>query len=356
MCRTKKILFFFCMLVLVSCHHAPVFVVEGTITNADGKTLYLEHTALMKTDVMDSVELDQSGTFRLKATAPIAPDFYRLRIGGRSLPLVIDSVDNIRITTTWDSLPYTLTIAGSEASLQMAQLRAVARSASREELRHHAMQLIMQNPRSLAAYYAVFLKQNGEAVWNILDSNDRRMYQVVATSFQTWMPEHERTKVLCNQVREVIKTERAVQSQQAINQLVANAENAFLEIELPDENGEMQALSQLKGQVVLLDFSSVEMERAIAYTFELRELYNKYHKRGFDIYSVSLNRNLLAWQDAVVNLPWITVQVDETTAAPVFMLYNVQALPTTFLLDRKGNIQGRYTDFNQLEADISKYL
>jgi hypothetical protein len=34
----------------------------------------------------------------------------------------------------------------------------------------------------------------------------------------------------------------------------------------------------------------------------------------------------------------------------------VQALPTIFLLDKKGNVQGRYADFATLEADIRKYL
>ena len=247
-------------------------------------------------------------------------------------------------------------IEGSEASLLMAQLRATARVVTRSELREQAQQLIMQNPRSLAAYYAVFLKQNGEYIWNIFDASDRRMYQVVATSFQTWMPDHERTKILCNQVKEVIHAERSAQSQQAVHQLIADSENAFLDIELPDENGQMQALSQFRGCVILLDFSSAEMQQAIAYTFELRELYNEYHKRGLEIYSVSLNRNRLAWQDAAANLPWTTVQLDETTATPVLLRYNVQALPTLFLFDKKGNVQGRYSDFTKLEADIRKYL
>jgi glutathione peroxidase-family protein len=352
----KKIIFYFSLIALVACQRTPMFTVEGVVVNAAGQMLYLEHTALLTTSAVDSVELDESGQFTLRADAPQSPDFYRLRIGSRSLPLAIDSIETVQITTSYDSLSHTLNIEGSEASLLMAQLRATARVATREELRQQAQQLIMQNPRSLAAYYAVFLKQNGEYIWNLLDASDRRMYQVVATSFQTWMPDHERTKILCNQVKEVIRAERSLQSQQAVHQLIADSENAFLDIELPDEMGQMQSLSQFRGKVVVLDFSSAEMQQAIAYTFELRELYNQYHKRGLEIYSVSLNRNRLAWQDAAANLPWTTVQLDENTATSVLMRYNVQALPTIFLLDKKGNVQGRYADFATLEADIRKYL
>ena len=85
-------------------------------------------------------------------------------------------------------------------------------------------------------------------------------------------------------------------------------------------------------------------------------MYNKYHKRGLEIYSVSIDRNKLLWEQIVENLPWITVHADQNVAAQVLLQYNVQGLPTLFLLDRKGNVQGRYIDFKQLEADIRKYL
>ena len=206
------------------------------------------------------------------------------------------------------------------------------------------------------AYYAVFLKQGGQYVWNILDPADRRMYQAVATSFNTWMPAYERTKVLYNQVLEILQAERSIKNQQTMLQFIDEAENAILDITLPDEMGEMQSLSDLQGDVVVLDFSSAEMESAVGYTFELRELYNQYHKRGLEIYSVSIDRNKLLWEQTVENLPWITVHADQNNAVKVLMQYNVQSLPTLFLLDRKGIVQGRYIDFKQLDTDIRKYL
>ena len=118
----------------------------------------------------------------------------------------------------------------------------------------------------------------------------------------------------------------------------------------------MQSLSQYRGKVIVLDFSSTEMDQYVAYNFELRELYNQYHKRGLDIYSVSIDRNQLAWEDATENLPWTIVRAYDNEAVQVLTQYNVQSLPTLFLFDRDGNVQGRFTDFNALEADINKYL
>ena len=133
------------------------------------------------------------------------------------------------------------------------------------------------------------------------------------------------------------------------------AENAFLDIALQDDNGITQSLSDLRGKVIVLDFSAIEMEQSKGYIFELRKLYNRYSKRGMAIYSVSLDRNRLLWEDGVVNLPWTNVYAGEK-ATEVLMQYNVQAIPTLFLLDRKGNVQGRYSNFEQLDADIRKYL
>ena len=351
----KKIILFVFALALIGCQHTPTFTIEGKITHANGETLYLEHTGLVKTTALDSCVLDANGDFKLHAVAPEHPDFYRLRIASQSLPLAIDSTETIAITASRDSLSHTLAIKGSDNSLAIAQLRATARAASREQLREHAKTIIVTNPRSLAAYYAVFLKQGGQYIWNIFDAADRRMYQAVATSFNVWMPNYERTKALYAQVTDILKAEREMQQQAAMRQLINDAENTVLDISLTDDNGITQSLSDLRGKLIVLDFSAIEMEQSQGYIFELRELYNRYHNRGVTIYSVSLDRNKLLWEDGVVNLPWTNVYAGEQ-AIEVMTRYNVQSIPTLFLLDRKGNVQGRYTSFEQLDADIRKHL
>jgi hypothetical protein len=353
--EVKNIVYLVLVLVLVGCQQVPTFTVEGRVTNAVGKTLYLEHTALVKTSILDSCVLDSVGAFAFSASAPAYPDFYRLRVGSVSLPLAIDSTESVEVVTSLDSLSHTLCIKGSSTTLEIAALRAVAREGSRAVLREASQQLIVANPRSLSAYYAVFMKQGGEYVWDVFDPSDRRMFQAVATSFQTWMPEYERTKTLCGQVRDVMYAERSARQQQAVLQMIDDAENAFLDIALTDEQGVVRSLADLRGKVVVLDFSAIEMEQSMGYVFELRELYNRYNTSGLEIYSVSLDRNKLLWEDGVVNLPWVNVYAGEN-AVEVLTRYNVQSLPTLFLLDRKGNVQGRYTDFEQLGTDIRKYL
>lgn len=354
--KNQLSLIFVGFIVLVGCTKQPTFTISGTLTNAADKTIYLEHTALLGTTIVDSCHIDTDGNYSLEAPAPTYPDFYRLRVGSRSLPIAIDSTEHVQVSTSLDSLPYTLNINGSEVSAQMAQLRASARTATRDVLREQTQKIILANPRSLVAYYALFLKQNGLPIWDMADPSDRRLYQAVATSYNLWMPEYNRTKALYNQVLEYMQAERSLRSQLAAQQLIADSENAFLDITLPDAKGQMQSLSQYRGKVIVLDFSSTEMEQYVAYNFELRELYNQYHKQGLEIYSVGIERNLLAWEEATENLPWLTVRALDNEITEVLTRYNVQSLPTLFLFDKEGNVQGRYTDFTALEADINKYL
>lgn len=354
--KNQLSLIFVGFIVLVGCTKQPTFTISGTLTNAADKTIYLEHTALLGTTIVDSCHIDTDGNYSLEAPAPTYPDFYRLRVGSRALPLAIDSTEHVQVSASLDSLPYTLNINGSEVSAQMAQLRASARTATRDVLREQTQKIILANPRSLVAYYALFLKQNGLPIWDMADPSDRRLYQAVATSYNLWMPEYNRTKALYNQVLEYMQAERSLRNQLAAQQLIADSENAFLDITLPDAKGQMQSLSQYRGKVIVLDFSSTEMEQYVAYNFELRELYNQYHKQGLEIYSVGIERNLLAWEEATENLPWLTVRALDNEITEVLTRYNVQSLPTLFLFDKEGNVQGRYTDFTALEADINKYL
>ena len=351
-----KSFLFFCVIVLVGCNQQPTFTISGTITDGQDQKIYLEHTSLVGTTIIDSCVIENNGKFLLESAAPKYPDFYRIRIGQQSLPLIIDSIEQIQINSALAELSYTQDISGSESCLQIAKLRAIARKASRDELREASKQMIVANPASLVAYYAVFLKQNGLAVWDITQASDRRLFQAVATSFDLHWPDYDRTIALRNQVLGQLQLERNDRNNQVMQQIIEASENAFLDIALPDHTGKEQKLSSFQGNVIILDFSSTAMQQYSAYNFELRDLYNKYNKQGLIIYSVGVERNQTTWKEAVENLPWTTVMADSNKAQTVLSQYNVQSLPTLFLLDRKGNVQGRYIDFKSLETDIKKYL
>jgi hypothetical protein len=88
----------------------------------------------------------------------------------------------------------------------------------------------------------------------------------------------------------------------------------------------------------------------------LRELYNKYHAQGFEIYQVSLDPDEHFWKQQTTALPWVSVRDEEGPASANIRIYNVQELPEYFLIDRGNNIIGRSDAFKDLEQAIKNLL
>lgn len=330
------------------------FRVSGHILLNEGETLYLEHLGLTKTDVLDSVVLPKSGAFKFRAARPEYPDLYRLRIENATLILVVDSTEHITIEAE-DRLPEAK-IENSPKSEQIRELRTSLREKPLDEHKAFAKTVILQDPVSMVAYYALFQQKAGLPVFNIYDKEDRKCFSAVATSFNTWMPDYSRSKILYSQVLDVINGERRAQQTAIMRAFIDESESAFLDITLPDENGEEQSLSKYKGKYIIVDFASTLMDRYTGYVFEMKEIYNAYHSRGLEIYEVYPDPSRLVWEDQVRALPWTTVRTENGVNDDSFRSYNVQAIPTLFLYNPKGEIVGRYADFKTLRKALEKML
>ena len=85
----KALLFLVTIILFAAC--TPKSSINGTITDAEGKTIYLEHTGLNATTLLDSAKLNAKGGFSFAIETPRYPDFYRVRIGGQSVVFAMDS-------------------------------------------------------------------------------------------------------------------------------------------------------------------------------------------------------------------------------------------------------------------------
>jgi len=97
------------------------------------------------------------------------------------------------------------------------------------------------------------------------------------------------------------------------------------------------------------------MEGSTERIMMLRELYNKYHSRGFEIYQVSVDSDEHFWKLKTAALPWISVRVNEESGA-VLNSYNVQAVPTFFILGKDANVYKRDAQVKDIDSDIQSLL
>lgn len=331
------------------------FHIEGTLTGEPQQYVYLEHVGPTSIDVLDSVLVHTDGRFSFCAERPEYPDLYRLRIGSRTILVAVDSVEKIGVNADMNDV-LEATFENSPKSEAILALRRSLRENSLPVHKAFAIEQILAEPKSIVAYYAIMQMKNGAPVFSLTDKDDLKYYRAVATSWQVWLPNDPRTKMLCNQVLEQMNTERVLQNQAAMQAFINESENTFLDVKLPNEHGDSIAMSTYKGKVILLDFCATEIENYKDYLFSLRDRYNAYHSRGLEIYQVYPDQNRLLWEDQVRELPWTTVRTQYGVTDPVYLLYNVQSLPTMYLINRKGEVVGRYIGFNKLNEGIEAVL
>jgi peroxiredoxin len=130
------------------------------------------------------------------------------------------------------------------------------------------------------------------------------------------------------------------------------------EISLPAPGSNIIHLSDLKGSVVVLDFWASWCPPCRENNPHLAKLYKKYHDRGLEILSISLDSNEDSWKQAIAqdNLVWLQVNDNKGWNAPSIMAYDVGAIPTMFLIDKKGIIRERDLVGWRLEDEIKHLL
>ena len=358
------------------------FHVEGSITNAKDSVLYLENIGLMGPEVIDSVRLDGDGRFSLAGAAQQAPEFYRLRIYDQIISLSIDSTETVTVNAAYPQMATQYEVSGSdncskikELALRQMQLQQRALAVSRSEaltfqqVNDSILAMVKQykedvkreyifpDPAKPYAYFALFQALGNTLIFNPrADRDDIKVFAAVATSWDTYYPDAERGKNLHNIAIEGMKNIRTIEAEQAKTIDPSKVQSAgVIDIALTDNKGRVRRLTDLKGQVVLLDFHVFGQKESPARILALRELYNKYHDRGFEIYQVSLDGDEHFWKQQTEALPWISVRTDETNNG-FLTVYNIQTLPEFFLIDRGNNLVSRSQQIKDVDTAIQKLL
>lgn len=371
---------------VTSCNEKK-FHIDGTITGAADSTLYFENMSLDGAVKIDSAKLSEDGTFAFEGTAPTAPEFYRLRIAGQFINIAVDSTETINIKAQYPQMATQYEVSGSEdcqrikelslmqSSLQ-AQVNAIARN---PELGAQAVadsvsriveayktrvktEYIFKAPMKASSYFALFqtIYAGGQPVllFNPRTSEqDIKVFGAVATSWDTFYPNEKRGENLHNIAIEGMKDVRYLRSQQQAEEIEASKVNTsgILDFTLTDNTGAARSLSSLKGNVVLLDFHLFADQNSMKRIMSLRELYNKYHAQGFQIYQVAIDGDEHFWKTQTAALPWISTRVDDNTSS-ILQMYNVQQVPTFFLLNHSCNVVKRDAQIKDIDAEIKALL
>lgn len=372
-------------IIFTCCKNEPQFTIKGTVTNAEGKSIYLSHLGVNKNTLLDSAKIDKEGTFRFSQPSPDSYDFYRLQLDkkGRSVTIAIDSTECVTLTADGNNFAESSKIEGSEESRKIEELEQL-RMALEKQIEYHLKesgaaigdariaiyritkefkenifkQYILPTPDKASAYYALFMQARGMFLFNPNTNRfDSKCFSAVATSLNNRYPGSARAKNMYSIASKGMQMTRPAAAPDTIEAKESNLTTIGLfDIKLPNIKGDSISLSSLRGKVVLLDFIAYGDTRTSEHSIALREIYNSNKEKGFEIFQVSLDGNEHFWKTSADNLPWLCVRDGAGVNSHNLMLYKVEKLPTFFLINKNNEIVMRDEQITDLQTEIDKLL
>ncbi|MDE6556527.1 MAG: TlpA family protein disulfide reductase [Duncaniella sp.] len=355
-----SVAFFGAVLALSSCHHDKEWGINGKISGiSPEQTVLIEGINQGSWYLIDTLKVDKTGKFSYRHAPQGYPDIYRLRLGNESIYFPIDSVETINIESDASSFASASKISGSLQTENMTYVdslinasvkaKGVDATLTDEGLKRALGEMLISDPAGIVSYYLISKQVGGKPLFNPSVNLDKRLIGAVANAYSGKRPSDPRTSYL----KRLFLANRPL----TVNSTIEASEIGAFDINLFDQTGKQQSLSQFidKGKTILVNFTAYQAQESPAFNVILADLYKKYHDAGLEIYQVSVDNDEYRWREAAKNLPWITVLAPAHDSS-VLRLYNVSTIPTTFIIDRSGQIVERVEDPAKLASAVSRYM
>ncbi len=373
--KIKKIVSALPIVLLVACssttQSSTGFELKGKLSNAHGETVRLELMAPNGVTAVDSVVLNEKGEFKL-TPAIKEVGFYRLKISDRSLAtLILDANQNVTVTGDAADLGTTYAVEGSADSKLFCEINAASTKNYRER---DALQDKFQNfsstpnispvridsmNKSLEKQYVALVGEHNKYLKNLVEKNTSSFAALAAIQqlppdefLETYikMDDNLFAKYPNSQYAKMFHAD--VQSRK---KLAPGTPAPEIKMNTPD--GKSLALSSLKGKIVLLDFWASWCAPCRAENPNVVKAYAKYKSKGFEVFSVSLDKEVDKWKQAIQkdNLSW-TSHVSDLQAwqSPVISTYNFKGIPYNVLISKDGKILAKNLRGEELEKKLAE--
>lgn len=125
-----------------------------------------------------------------------------------------------------------------------------------------------------------------------------------------------------------------------------------------DTSGKRFSFASYKGKVVLLNFWASWCRPCIAEIPKLKDIYIRYHKKGFEIVGIAIKDSIPFWKHAIYqnHILWHNIIEAQDTDKQATNIYCITYIPQNILLSENGKIVAKNIGLDKLDSTIKKYV
>ncbi|WP_282090065.1 TlpA disulfide reductase family protein [Aquimarina algiphila] len=372
----KRIALLITTLLLVACQkdQKGYSITADTEGFEEGTMVYVNAVSQSRRPIIIDSTTIQNQKFQIKLPAPENNDFNYLTFKDlRGNVLFLAENNPIEMTIYKDSMRSSIVKGGTENELFFSYAKTVKKYGEEKLKLSNEYQIATKLGETnkaikIAAKREELVEAEKQFRKDLANNNSSSLVSIMALTdlLNLKIVSAKEAKEQFNSIADTLKTSRLGKN---LNQLIANAMAVSMQKRIdigstaedfsaPTPEGKMLSLKQSMGKITIIDFWASWCKPCRMENPNVVNVYKKYHDKGLNIISVSLDKKQEAWTKAISddNLDWNHVSNLQFWQEPIAQAYGVRSIPATFILDEKGNVIAKNLRGPALEEKISELL